>query len=264
MIRRSGLAHYSMADRSGRLWRGSRRCPRARTLVLLILALWAATEPARAQAQCALSLVLAVDVSSSVDERDYRLQMDGLAATFRDPEIRAAIARVGGIQVTAFEWSGRRQQVEIAPWTYLAGDAAAFALADRLQAHPRRYSAFPTALGYALGHAVLLFRSTPLECARRVIDVSGDGVNNEGFSPGLAYANFPFAGVQVNGLVIAGASPDPVAFYREEVLYGPGAFLEVADGFADFEAAMKRKLLREIMGGAFSALPSADAQRRVR
>lgn len=209
--------------------------------------------PVAAQPQCALSLVMAVDVSSSVDGRDYRLQMDGLASAFRDPDIRAAIVRVGGIQVTAFEWSGRRQQVEIVPWTHLAGDDAVLALADRLQFHRRAYSAFPT----AIGHAVLRFASAPLACARRVIDISGDGVNNEGFGPALAYANFPFAGVQVNGLVIAGASPDPVAFYRDEVLFGPGAFMEVAGGFDDFEAAMKRKLLREIVGGALSALPPA-------
>ena len=131
-------------------------------------------------------------------------------------------------------------------------DRDILAFADRLANHPRRYSAFPTALGYALGHAATLFDAAPLPCARKVVDVSGDGVNNEGFGPGLAYANFAFDDVQVNGLVIAGANPDPVAFYRNEVLYGPGAFMEVANGFIDFERAMKRKLLREIVGGALS------------
>ncbi|MEQ8402321.1 MAG: DUF1194 domain-containing protein [Roseitalea porphyridii] len=230
------------------------RPPVVMLALVLVSILWAVA-PVRAQPQCALSLILAIDVSSSVDDRDYRLQMDGLAEAFRDPQIREAITRVGGIQVTAYEWSGRRQQVEIAPWTFLAGDASVLALADRLQAHPRGHTAFPTALGYALGHAASLFRSAPLDCTRKVIDVSGDGVNNEGFSPELAYANFPFEGVQVNGLVIAGARPDPVVFYQEHVLYGPGAFLEIADGFADFEAAMKRKLLREIIGGALSGIP---------
>ena len=232
-------------------------CVAALAVILVSIAWGGMAGSARAQPQCALSLVMAIDVSSSVDERDYRLQMDGLANAFRDREIREAIAQVGGIQVTAFEWSGRRQQVEIAPWTYLSGDAAILDFADRLQFHPRRYTAFPTALGYALGHAATLFASAPLDCARQVIDVSGDGVNNEGFAPALAYENFPFAGVQVNGLAIAGADPDPVAFYRKEVIHGPGAFVEVASGFDSFEAAMKRKLLREIMGGAFSGLSPA-------
>jgi hypothetical protein len=222
-------------------------------LAALALMVWTGSK-ANAQSQCALSLVLAIDVSSSVDERDYRLQMDGLANALRDETVRRAIAQVGGIQVTAFEWSGRRQQVEIVPWTFVAGDETVFALADRLQGHPRRYQEFPTALGYALGHAAGRFGAAPLRCTRHVIDVSGDGVNNEGFGPGPAYANFPFDDVQVNGLVIAGADPDPVAYYRNEVLFGPGAFMEVANGFADFEAAMKRKLLREIVGGALSGL----------
>ena len=221
-------------------------------MVTALLLIVVTAQDVRAQVHCALSLVLAIDVSSSVDRRDYRLQMDGLANAFREETIRKAIAQVGGIQVMAFEWSGRRQHVQIAPWRFLAGDEAIFAFADALQRHPRRYSAFPTALGYALGHAVRQFETAPLNCARRVIDVSGDGVNNEGFGPDDAYANFPFDDVQVNGLVIAGANPDPVAFYRNEVIRGPGAFMEVANGFTDFEAAMKRKLLREIVGGALS------------
>lgn len=181
--------------------------------------------------------------------------MEGLAAAFGDETIRRAIAQVGGIQVMAFEWSGRRQQVEIAPWRFVAGDAAIFGFAEVLKRHERGYTAFPTALGYALGHASRQFDTAPLNCARRVVDVSGDGVNNEGFGPAQAYANFPFEGIQVNGLVIAGADPDPVAFYRNEVIRGPGAFMEVANGFVDFEAAMRRKLLREIVGGALSQAP---------
>jgi len=139
-----------------------------------------------ARAQCALSLVLAVDVSSSVDRRDYALQMTGLANALRDETVRAAITQLGGIQVTAFEWSGRRQQVEIVPWSFVAGDADVFALADRIETHRRVHSAFPTALGYALGHAARLMAAAPLSCTRQVVDVSGDGVNNEGFAPALA------------------------------------------------------------------------------
>lgn len=236
-----------------------RRCAPCRwslqACVLVVVLAWCLGWPgtmARAQPNCSLALVLAIDVSSSVDERDYRLQMQGLASAFGDPTIQQAIVGVGGILVTAFEWSGRRQQVEIAPWTFLANQTDIAGFANRITRHPRRYNAFPTALGYALGHAAGRLQQAPLRCARQVIDVSGDGVNNDGFGPDLAFVNFPFDNVQVNALVIAGATPDPVSFFRREVIRGPGAFIEVANGFRDFEAAMKRKLLREIIGGAFS------------
>ena len=201
---------------------------------------------------CSLSLVLAIDVSSSVDEEEYRLQMGGLAAALADPEVAAAIASVGGIQMTAFEWSGRYSQTMIEDWRFvaLADDVAAFA--EAVATHPRGRDDMPTALGYALGYASGLFGQAPLDCARKVIDVSGDGVNNEGFEPLHAYQAFPLDDVQINGLVIAGADPDPVSFYRREVKRGPGSFVEVATSFGDYEAAMKRKLIREILGGALS------------
>lgn len=204
--------------------------------------------------RCGLALIFAIDVSSSVDDNDYQLQMRGLADALRDPLVQEAIVDTGGMLATAFEWSGRNQQVEILPWQFLAasGDIEQFAVG--IESHQRRFAEFPTALGYAMGHASTLMRGAPLQCARRVIDVSGDGVNNEGFQPPLAYENFPFDGIQVNALVIAGANPDPVDYFTRNVLYGPGAFLEIADGFEDYRNAMRRKLLREIRGAALSSL----------
>lgn len=209
---------------------------------------------AEAQSRCAVSLVLAMDVSSSVNDDEFLLQMEGLARAITDPEIMAAIRDAGGMQIMAFEWSGRDQQVPIAPWSYLTGEQSILAFAARVRGHKRRFSDFPTAMGFAMGYASIQLQRAPLKCARQVVDVSGDGVNNEGYDPYLAYENFLFDGVQVNGLVIAGAKPDPVGYYRDEVIFGPGAFVEVAVGFADFEHAMKRKLLREINGAALSLL----------
>ncbi|MEM5470194.1 DUF1194 domain-containing protein [Hoeflea sp. AS60] len=208
-----------------------------------------------AQPLCGLSLVLALDVSSSVDDDEFTLQTGGLAGALRDPDVRRSIVAAGGIQATALEWSGRYQQVDIASWSLLTGDADIFSFADRIEAHQRVHQEFPTALGYALGHAATRLSKAPLDCARSVIDVSGDGINNEGFEPALAYRNFDFSNVTVNGLVIQGADPDPVAYYRAEVIRGPGAFVVVADDFTDYENAMKRKLLREING---ANLASAD------
>ena len=211
-----------------------------------------APSPATAQHVCGLSLVLALDVSSSVDAEEFALQTGGLANALRDPSVRRSIIAAGGIQAIALEWSGRDKQVDIAPWSLLTSDADISRFADSIETHQRVHTKFPTALGYALGHAATRLRKAPLRCARAVIDVSGDGVNNEGFEPLLAYRNFDFFNVTVNGLVIQGADPDPVAYYRAEVIHGPGAFVEIAADFSDYEAAMKRKLLREINGAGLA------------
>ena len=196
--------------------------------------------------------MLALDVSSSVDADEFALQTGGLARALRDPSVRRSIVAAGGIQAIALEWSGRNQQVDIAPWSLLVGDDDISGFADRIETHQRVHDEFPTALGHALGHAATRLRKAPLSCARAVIDVSGDGVNNEGFQPLLAYHNFDFSNVTVNGLVIQGAEPDPVAYYQAEVIHGPGAFVEIATDFGDYEAAMRRKLLREINGAGLA------------
>jgi Ca-activated chloride channel family protein len=198
--------------------------------------------------------VLALDVSSSVDGEEFTLQMSGLARALRDPAIVQAIVEAGGMQAMAFEWSGRTQVVDVVPWTFLRSETDVFAFAGIIEDHQRGFDEFPTALGYALGHAAIRLGRAPLRCARSVVDVSGDGVNNEGYEPALAFKNFNFSGVTVNGLVIEGEKPDPVAYFRKEVIRGPGAFVEVARDFSDYEAAMKRKLLREINGAALSYL----------
>lgn len=227
------------------------RLSRVRVAAGIAAAFLAVTQPASALA-CPLALVLAIDVSSSVDASDYRLQMRGLGDAFGDREVVDAIVSNGGVLVTAFEWSGRNQQVPIADWTWLDTPNAVQVFADRLSGASRSHYRFPTALGYALGHAAIQFARAPRACARQVVDVSGDGVNNEGFPPASAYRAFDFSRTTVNGLVIRGADPDPVTYYRNTVIRGPGAFVETAETFADYGSAMKRKLLREIAGNAFA------------
>lgn len=200
-------------------------------------------------AACELALAFALDVSSSVDEAEYRLQLDGLGEALADPSVRAAIlAQPGGVALAAYEWSGRYQQVIVAGWTKITDGSGIDAFAERLTAHPRGFDEFPTAIGYALGYGAVLLRDAP-PCRRRVIDVSGDGVNNEGFPPEKAYAAFDFAGITVNGLAVAGSDPEVVPFYELRVARGPGSFVEVAADFGDYARAMKRKLLREVGGG---------------
>ncbi|WP_323766788.1 DUF1194 domain-containing protein [Marinovum sp.] len=220
-----------------------------RWLALCLLALWAGP----VAANCRLALVLALDVSASVDAAEHQLQRQGLAAALTDTAVAGAILDGSGpVALAIFEWSGRQQQQVLQDWVLLEGADDLAAVADRVRALPRSYSEFPTAMGYALGYAAGMLQRAPA-CLRQVVDVSGDGITNEGFRPQLAYRHFPFANVTVNGLVVTGDDARVVPYYRQEVLRGPGPFLEEAAGFEGFEAAMTRKLFREtrelILGG---------------
>ncbi|MEP0408190.1 MAG: DUF1194 domain-containing protein [Roseibium sp.] len=214
--------------------------------------------PAPASA-CALALVVAMDGSSSVSPQEHTFQLEGLSGALKDEDVRRAIQSLGGIWFSSFEWSGRYQQHVQIDWRFLESDDSISAAAADLAASDRGYTEFPTALGYALGFAAVHLAKVPEPCARKVVDVAGDGINNEGFSADKAYGAFPFDGITVNGLAIAGADPDPVAYYRDKVIRGPGAFVEVAKGFANYRAAMKRKLLREIRGMNFASAEPASS-----
>ena len=216
-------------------------------LVTARLALLLSLAAAPAAAECRLALLLGLDISSSVDAEEDALQRQGLSAALRAPEVAAAALAIPGspVALAVFEWSGRWQQELILDWTLLNSPADLARASDAISASSRSYADFPTAAGYALGHASTLMARSP-DCLFRTLDMSGDGVNNEGFPPALAYENFAFDEITVNGLPITGHDASVVTFYEREVLHGPGAFMEIADGFEDFERAMRRKLEREM------------------
>ncbi len=197
---------------------------------------------------CRVALVLALDISTSVDDREDRLQRDGLARALVAPEVAEAILGGGDpVALHAFEWSGEYVQETILDWTLIRNAADLAAASAAIRASRRSEAGHPTALGAALLHAALAFRDGP-DCAFRKIDVSGDGVSNHAFPPASAYRAIDFSGITVNGLVIGGDAGTPAVldYYRREVLRGPGSFLEIAEGFEDYERAMRRKLLREL------------------
>lgn len=214
---------------------------------------------ATAQEACRLALVLAMDISSSVDPLEDALQRGGLAQALRAPEVVEAILSQPDrpVALAMFEWSGRVQQDMVLPWILLRDAATVNAAADRIALSRRSYAEFSTAIGHAIEYAHDIFRQGPA-CDARVLDISGDGVNNDGFGPTAAYDAFDFSQITVNALVIEvqeegtdhgiteGADTGLADYFRQIVIRGPGSFVEVAAGFEDFERAMRRKLLREL------------------
>ena len=217
--------------------------------------------PAPAEA-CRLALVLAIDVSSSVDAREDALQRRGLASALIAPEVvEAFFVSPDPVALAVFEWSGRYNQELLLDWVLLDEEADLLAAAERIGFSRRSHNDFPTAMGYALGYAATLLDRAPV-CAFRTIDIAGDGVNNDGFGPAEAYAAFPFDGVTVNGLVVNAADFEGeinlIPFFQDEVIRGPGAFIEIAGGFEDYAGAMERKLIRELSALAVGALAAED------
>ncbi|MAS44526.1 MAG: hypothetical protein CML46_13135 [Rhodobacteraceae bacterium] len=237
--------------------RGVRRRGRAAALALLVcLAAWSLPGPARAQAQsagpgCALALILALDVSGSVDPGEWRLQADGLADAFRSPDLQEVVSALDGdLAVAVTQWTGAGRQHLALGWTRLSSPASMRGFAVALGAMPRAWRHFSTAIGDAIDHAVGVGRAAPEDCARKVIDVSGDGASNEGAAPAAARLRALAEGWTINGLAIAGADPPPAAYYRAEVIIGPRAFVETARDFEAYPPAILRKLLREIRADA--------------
>jgi Ca-activated chloride channel family protein len=203
--------------------------------------------PARA-AECGLELVLAMDVSRSVIDSEFDLQVGGLARAFRDLEVIEAISWIqGGVMATVTQWSGPESQIQPVPWQHLTDAATAAAFATAIERQQRAFFASYTAIGEALIHANSLSAANPLRCKRRVIDVAGDGASNRGRPVRPMAEALAANGVTVNGLVILGSWPDPADYYLRNVVRGEGAFLETAESFADYADAIKRKLLREII-----------------
>ena len=194
-----------------------------------------------------------------MDEAEDRLQRGGLASALTSPEVRAAFFAVDApVALAVFEWSGRYNQEVVLDWIMIDTPAALQTAAETIAVSKRSHNEFPTAMGYALGYGAEMLRRAP-DCLFQTIDMAGDGQNNEGFGPRLAYKEFDFDNVTVNGLVVNAAEFASetmlIEFYRNEVLWGAGAFMEVAQGFEDYERAMRRKLERELTPRVIGDLP---------
>jgi hypothetical protein len=206
-------------------------------------------------------LVLAVDVSRSIDEDEARLQRLGYRNALGDPRVIQAIqsGTLGAIGVAYTEWASADYQRLVIPWTYIDGPEAARAWVAALEQAPR-VSMNWTSISGAIEHALRVLDDAPFEGTRKVIDISGDGVNNSGAPVTLLRDLAVEAGITINGLPILndrspfGRPPSmPLdQYFQEFVIGGPGAFMIAADDFDAFQNAVLRKLIREI-----SAAPMA-------
>ena len=192
---------------------------------------------------CEVALVLAIDVSDSVDAGEYRLQVDGLADALRDPGIVDTLVE-GQMALTVLQWSGADRQDNSLPWRRMHSAADVAAFADAARAMPRAFVRSDTAPGDAIAAAVALFASVP-DCDRRVIDVSGDGAENAGRATVQASRAARAAGIEVNGLAIESIGIAITQFYRRAVIT-PGGFVMTARMHADYARAIREKIRREI------------------
>jgi hypothetical protein len=248
-----------------------------RTIRILLAALVAAAifvpAAARAAEDVDLLLVLAVDVSRSIDATKFQLQREGYAAAVADPHVLDAIraGRAGRIGLTFVEWSGVGAQKVVIDWTTIGDADSAKGFGDRLLEAPRSF-ADRTSISGAIEFAMGQLDKAPYEAARRTIDVSGDGTNNAGRDVAALRDEAVAKGITINGLVILSDNPmswnpdhtNPPGglanYYRNNVMGGPSAFVMVAENFNSFGQAIIKKMIAEV-ARAHEALPLRAAAR---
>ena len=195
-----------------------------------------------------LELVLAVDVSSSVDEEEYQLQIRGVGAAFRHPDIIAAIESTGGngIAVGMVQWSDNEEQALVGGWHIIKDAADAAEYARIIRRAPRIIAGGQTSIAGALTFSIDQINNNNIDSSRKVIDVSGDGRANNGVHPMKIRDIALDQNITINGLVIINDEPFLDGYYERGVIGGRGGFMMIAEDYKDYAAMILQKLLREI------------------
>lgn len=246
--------------------------------VVLALGLWLAGSPGPAGAQTPavpqvevdLELVMGIDISGSIDPDEARLQRQGYVLAFRDKAVIRAIlgGYHGRIAVAYYEWSDSFRQQTLMDWTLLDSEQAIMDFARMLEDRPITVWT-RTSISGAMRYAVKVFDQSPYRSERRVLDLSGDGANNDGGLVTDAREQTLAQGIAINGLPIINDRPNPWgfpnqqdldAYYEGCVIGGPRSFVVVARSFEDFGEAVKKKLLQEIVDAGPHFLPVQTAQ----
>jgi hypothetical protein len=222
-------------------------------LGLILAGAGLAPEAARADVEVDLALVLAVDISYSMDPEELTLQRQGFAEAFRSPVVHEAIrsGMLGRVAVVYMEWAGLGDQRAMVPWTVIEDAQSAAAFADRVAAVPVR-RAQRTSISGAIDMGMRLLGQSGVDATRRVIDISGDGANNQGRPVTVARDEAVAQGVVINGLPLMLKQPGYLdipnldIYYRDCVIGGAGHFMEPVRSRAQFQQAIRTKIIREI------------------
>ena len=195
-----------------------------------------------------VALVLAVDVSSSVDSGDFQLQMQGIAAALRQKAVLDIIrgGRHHQVALALVQWSTTKKQSITIPWQILSSSLDVEATAHAIELAERDYALGGTGMAAAIAFSAELLATFPLPTDRQVIDISGDGVENDNGNVPLARVRALQRGIVINGLPVVSDSTLLVPYYRDVVIGGAGAFIEPANNIFAFGDAMGRKFIREL------------------
>jgi hypothetical protein len=221
-----------------------------RWLALICILPWLLSQAA-ADDLVDLELALAVDASGSVDDGEFTLQLRGIAAGLRDPEVRKAIhsGPLGRIAVNLVIWAEPQVPKDMSGWQVIATDEDAERFAETVETFPRRLTG-ATGIGEGIASALRSFDGNGIAASRQTVDVSGDGRETPPREPtvliGQARNMATARGVIINGLAILNEDQGLLDWYRQYVQTGPGSFVLSATGYEDFAEAMRRKLIKEI------------------
>ncbi|MEM7732503.1 MAG: DUF1194 domain-containing protein [Pseudomonadota bacterium] len=228
-----------------------------RVVLILLCLLWgpAARGEGAVHASMELHLVLAFDVSASVNDAEFALQRDGTAEAFRSFNVRAAIEGApGGVAVSIVQWSSIAQQAQGLAWAHLETPEDIDHFADQVAAMPRRLPGGGTMIHAGLRFAAEMFVTAPGTARRQVIDLSGNGRTDDEAALLEVRDRLNRQGIVINALAVEEDHRDLTRYFSRVVIGGPGAFVETADDFPVFAKAIERKLYREINGPSYAGL----------
>ena len=224
----------------------------------------------QAAADCRQALALGLDVSGSVDAREYRLQMGGIAAALDSAAVRDKLMAMPSapVRLMVYEWSGPGDHAIVVPWTAIDGAAALATVIETLQTTERRDASPGTALGVAMAQGHRYLKQQP-SCWKHTLDISGDGKSNLGPHPRDMRVQLQDTDITINGLVIGVDDPsfgdirqsdvgELSSYFNAHVILGPNAFVQAALGYQDYARAMTAKLERELDGLVFSQNVAPD------